>query len=131
MKLRLVLLLMVGMAGPAYAHEVRPAYLQLAEQADGTFVHGPLTCYEDLFEDSIGDFADETVGADTPEDAVDRWWSQGDGQFRDDRNAFTESISGTQVLYDDAQGNAQLVLGLRELPAGGWVVETTMACVYL
>lgn len=102
-----------------------------AEQADGTFVHGPLTCYEDLFEDSIGDFADETVGADTPEDAVDRWWSQGDGQFRDDRNAFTESISGTQVLYDDAQGNAQLVLGLRELPAGGWVVETTMACVYL
>lgn len=102
-----------------------------AEQADGTFVNGPLTCYEDLFEDSIGDFADETVGADAPEDAVDRWWSRGDGQFRDDRNAFTESMSGTRVLYDDDQGNAQLVLGLRELPAGGWVVETTMACVYL
>ncbi len=101
------------------------------EQADGTFVSGPLTCYEDLFEDSIGDFAEDTVGADTPEEAVDRWWTQGDGRFRDDRERLTESMSGTQVLYDDERGNTQLALGLRELPAGGWAVESTMACAYL
>ncbi len=101
------------------------------EQADGTFVNGPLTCYEDLFEDSIGDFAEDAVGADTPDEAVDRWWTQGDGRFRDDREELTESMSGTQVLYDDERGNTQLALGLRELPAGGWAVETTMACAYL
>ncbi len=84
------------------------------EHADGIFVWGPLTCDDDLFEDSISDFAEDAVGADTPEEAVDRWWTQGDGQFRDDRASLTESMSGTQVLYDDEQGTTQLALGRRE-----------------
>lgn len=113
---------------------IDPAALDPASegpQPDGTFVSGPLRCYEDLIEDSISDFAEDTVGADTPEEAVDRWWTRGDGRFRDDRENLTESTSGTQVLYDDERGNTQLVLGLRELPAGGWAVETTMACASL
>ena len=98
------------------------------EQPDGTFVMGPLTCYQDLFEDSTSLFDAETPGADSPEEAVELWWTRDDGRFRGDRDVLTESMSGDQVLYDDDQGNTQLVLGLIELPAGGWAIESTMAC---
>ncbi len=100
-------------------------------QDDGTFALGPLRCDDDLFEDSIGDFDDGAIGAETPEDAVDRWWTEGDGRFRDDRDRLTESIDGDQALYADERGNTQLALGLLELPAGGWAVETMMACADL
>lgn len=100
-------------------------------QADGTYVSGPLTCYEDLFEDSTSDFAAEDVGADTPEEAIELWWVEGDGRYRDDRASLTELVDGTLVHYDDDAGNTQLALGLQKLPAGGWVVASTMACVYL
>ena len=97
-------------------------------QADGTFVSGPLTCYTDLFEDTTSDFADGDVGAPTPEEAVELWWARGDGRFRTNRSALAESWDGAEVRYSDDRGNTQLALGLRELSAGGWVVDRYSAC---
>ena len=97
--------------------------------ATETFTRGSLTCYHDLMESGIGDFAADATGFDTPEGAVDDWWTTGDGRFRDDdRNRLDEELDVPEVRYRDDRGNVQLVLGLIELPAGGWAVETMEAC---
>ncbi len=100
-----------------------------AANATETFTMGSLTCYHNMMEDSIGEFAEGFPGFDTPEEAVDAWWAGSDGRFRDDRMSFDEELDVPEARYRDERGNAQLVLGLVELPAGGWAVETTQACV--
>ena len=95
-----------------------------AANATETFTMGSLTCYHDLMEDSIADFADDFTGFDTPDGAVDHWWTNGDGRFRaDDRSELDEELDVPEARYRDERGNVQLVLGLVELPAGGWAVR--------
>ncbi len=101
----------------------------VAANATETFPIGSLTCYHDLAEDSIAEFPEDFTGFDSPEEAVDAWWAGSEGIFRDDRASFDEELDVPEARYRDERGNVQLVLGLVELPSGGWAVESTQACV--
>lgn len=56
----------------------------------------------DLFENSVADYplGDPDVGVDTLEEALDDYWTVGDGRYRD-RSAFTEHISSPDVKYEN------------------------------
>lgn len=88
-----------------------------------------LECLEgDVFEDSIHDYAedDPNVGSATIEQAVERYWETGDGQYRD-RNLFTEELGPSSASYKNAVGETRLIVRFGMINER-WVVESTDSC---
>lgn len=82
-------------------------------------------CSSSLFEAAEFDTAALTL-----EEAIDDYWTSGDGRYRDDRNALVESIDSPTVSYTDQQGNSHLILTFEEIN-GRWPLAHIGACSYI
>lgn len=88
-----------------------------------------LSCPQDLMEHTEHEagMADPGSGHASIIEAVDHYWSDGDGTFRDDRSELAQAVDAPTVTYEDAEGHALLILRFVELD-DGWHIDQSSAC---
>jgi hypothetical protein len=93
-----------------------------------TFSQDGLVCLQDLYEWSMTSIEEDYVGADTEEEAVERFVASGEPLMEPHPRDLTyQGLDGVEATFLSEDGRPILILALNDL-GNGWYVESHRRC---